>query len=65
MTNGQFNDFEDICRTHELDRGDFFWCLQIRNFFAMEIKSHDSSGPSKIIEEFIDAYNSEHQRHRG
>lgn len=58
VTNGHFNDFEDICRTHELDRGDFFRCLQIRNFFVMEVKSHDSPEPSKIIEVFIDAYNS-------
>ena len=52
----------DICQTYELDRGDFYRCLQIRFFFFTQIRTHDTVEPSKIIQLFIDAYNSKNSK---
>lgn len=56
IENGELLNFEDLCRTYEVGREDFYRYLQIRSFFEREIKSPDLVANPGIIQLFMDAH---------
>lgn len=62
ITEGNRNSFEDLHRSYELDKEDFYRYLQIHHFFLEEIRSPDSMEPSTMTQIFIDAYSSKNTK---
>ena len=58
IKNGNLKSFEDLRQSYELGKEDFYRYLQIRHFFLKTIKTPNLTEPSKIIQIFIEAYDS-------
>uniref|UniRef100_A0A3B3XJ11 Reverse transcriptase domain-containing protein n=1 Tax=Poecilia mexicana TaxID=48701 RepID=A0A3B3XJ11_9TELE len=56
IKNGELVRFEDLCRTYDVGRQDFYHYLQVRSFFRKEIKTYDFDAEPGIIQIIMDSY---------